>query len=146
MKSPNIKEEILKTLETNPIVESACKKHGISRQTFYRWQKEDADFKQKVEEIIMISHDSITDMAESQLFKKISEGNMPAIRLRLITHSDRYRPRTEKRQTQIEDEIKKAQDEISFQELISRPVDTTNMDPKLLERIRERRRLKLEGS
>lgn len=134
-----IKKEILKTLENNPIVESACKKHGISRQTFYRWQKEDPDFGRKVEEIIMISHDSITDMAESQLFKKISEGNMAAIGLRLKTHSDRYRPRTEKRQTQMEGEIKKAQDDISFQELISRPVDTANMDPKLLARIRQRR-------
>lgn len=134
-----IKKEILKTLENNPIVESACKKHGISRQTFYRWQQEDAKFKQKVEETILYSHDSITDMAESQLFKKITEGNMPAIRFRLSTHSDRYRPRTQKRQTPREDELKRAQDDISFQEMISRPIDTTNMDPKLLARIRQRR-------
>lgn len=139
-----IKKEILKTLEINPIVESACKKHGISRQTFYRWQQEDAKFKQKVEETILFSHDSITDMAESQLFKKISEGNMAAIGLRLKTHSDRYKPQTNKKS--VRKEIEKPRDDVSFQELISRPVDTTNMDPKLIARLHERRRQRLEDS
>lgn len=57
------------------IVTPACKEVGISRETFYRWLKEDPDFKNRVKDI-----DEYTlDFVENQLLKKIKDGNDKAI-------------------------------------------------------------------
>jgi len=47
-----------------------CKTVGISRETFYRWLKEDPKFKAKIEEV----DESNIDFAETTLLKNIREG------------------------------------------------------------------------
>lgn len=54
------------------IVTTACNKVGISRETHYRWLREDADYKTAVEGIADIA----LDFAESQLHKQISSGEV----------------------------------------------------------------------
>ena len=70
-----LKKGMIEALEkTLGIVSSACKMVGISRETHYRWMREDEEYKVKATEI-----DNMTlDFAESQLHKQIAEGNTSA--------------------------------------------------------------------
>jgi predicted DNA-binding transcriptional regulator AlpA len=68
-KKEHIKKKMLiESLENSlGIVSTACSKVNISRSSFYKWYKEDEDFRKKVDEI-----DSVKlDFVESQLFKNI---------------------------------------------------------------------------
>lgn len=70
------KEKVLEALEKSlGIVSAACKEVNITRETYYRWLKEDDHFKQKVHEI----HELQGDFVEHQLFKKIKEGSERSI-------------------------------------------------------------------
>ena len=53
------------------IVTSACKAVGISRETHYRWLREDESYKQSVEDLANVA----LDFAESQLHQQIKGGN-----------------------------------------------------------------------
>lgn len=70
------KENVLKALEKSlGIVTPACKEAGISRDAFYRWIKEDPEFKKAVDEV----NEMQGDFVENQLFKKIKEGSERSI-------------------------------------------------------------------
>lgn len=76
MKTEQKKKKLLQALERSlGIVTPACKEAGLSRETFYRWCREDADFKKKADEI----QDVTLDFAENQLLKKIKEGSERSI-------------------------------------------------------------------
>lgn len=70
------KKKVLKLLEeSRGIVSYACKNGGIARETFYRWCREDKDFKQAVDDI---SEENI-DIVESKLLNKINDDDLTAI-------------------------------------------------------------------
>lgn len=74
-KTKKQKKDILNALESSlGIVTTACKNIGISRETFYRWMREDNEFERQVKDIENIS----LDFAESQLLKQIKDGNVTA--------------------------------------------------------------------
>lgn len=57
------------------IVTNACKQVGISRQTHYKWLREDFDYAKACKDI-----DNVTlDFAESKLHEQIFEGNVASI-------------------------------------------------------------------
>lgn len=65
------KVAIIEALEKSlGIVTDACNEVDIARSTFYKWYKEDEDFKAKVDSV----EDMALDFAESQLHKQIQEG------------------------------------------------------------------------
>ena len=68
-KKEHIKKKMLiESLENSlGIVSTACSKANISRSSFYKWYKEDEDFRKKVDEIDNVK----LDFVESQLFKNI---------------------------------------------------------------------------
>lgn len=67
------KKAMIEALEKSlGIVTTACKSVGISRETHYRWLREDEDYKKEVESIADIA----LDFAESQLHKQISIGEV----------------------------------------------------------------------
>ena len=69
------KDDVLRTLEQAlGVVTTACRSAKISRDTFYRWMKEDAEFARQVEDINEIA----LDFAESQLHQQIKDGNTSA--------------------------------------------------------------------
>ena len=69
------KKSMLEALEKSlGIVTSACKSVDISRETHYRWLREDAEYKAAVESL----SDVALDFAESQLHKQIKDGNSTA--------------------------------------------------------------------
>lgn len=47
------KELIIQQLTKTPIVEVACKKVGVSRASYYRWLKDDPEFKEESEKALM---------------------------------------------------------------------------------------------
>lgn len=70
------KEKLLDSLkECSGIVTFACEKVGLSRQTFYRWYREDAEFKERADAINELQ----IDIAEASLLKKIQKGDTTAI-------------------------------------------------------------------
>ena len=73
----NKKEKLLKALqETQGLIYHACKKAGnISRSTYYRYLKEDAEFAKAVEDI----KEAQIDYVEGQLIKNISDGKETSI-------------------------------------------------------------------
>ena len=71
-KIQHTKKALLESLEKSlGVVTTACKQVGIDRTTFYRYYKEDKDFKSKVDDLSNVAK----DFAESQLFKQIQGGN-----------------------------------------------------------------------
>lgn len=69
------KKALVEALEKSlGVVSTACKAAGISRDTHYRWLKEDPDYKAQVEELSEVA----IDFAESHLHKLIKDGNPAA--------------------------------------------------------------------
>lgn len=69
------KKKILEALEKSfGIVTTACKVVGVGRTQFYQWLKDDAEFKEQVDDLQNVT----LDMAESQLHKQILDGNTTA--------------------------------------------------------------------
>jgi hypothetical protein len=85
------KERLIIAMEKNlGIVTAACKEVGVSRDRFYTYYKEDPAFKAAIDEI----DDYTTDYVESQLFKKIKQGDRASI-LFYMKHKGRKRGYTE---------------------------------------------------
>jgi hypothetical protein len=71
-KIQHTKKALLEALEKSlGVVTTACKQVGIDRSTFYRYYKEDEEFKIEVDDLSNVA----IDFAESQLFKQIQDGN-----------------------------------------------------------------------
>ena len=75
-KSRHIKKEaLLKALEQAlGVVTVACKKSDIPRSTYYKWLKDDVEFRKQVQEIENVA----LDFAESQLHNQIQKNNTAA--------------------------------------------------------------------
>ena len=70
------KQKVIEALERSlGIVTPACKEVGISREIFYKWYRQDDEFKRSVDDINEIA----LDFAENQLLKKIKEGSERSI-------------------------------------------------------------------
>lgn len=96
-KSDILKANLLTALEKNlGVVTTACKSVGCSRETFYKYCKDDEEFKSKVEDINNVT----LDFAESQLHKQIMDGNTTATIFYLKTKGKKrgYVERTEVQQ------------------------------------------------
>lgn len=55
-------------------ISKACKAIGLSRQAIYNWMKDDAEFKDSVDNI----NEYIIDEVENHLFSQIKEGSTAA--------------------------------------------------------------------
>lgn len=85
---------LLEQLRTIPNISLACEKVGLSRNTVYRWCKEDTVFKERLDEAIADGTESICDLAESKLITHINNGNLRAIQYWLDNNKKTYiRPR-----------------------------------------------------
>lgn len=74
-KNDTRKKAMIEALERSlGVVTSACKNVGISRETHYRWMREDDQYKKDVLELENVA----LDYAETQLHKQIKGGNTSA--------------------------------------------------------------------
>lgn len=70
------KKKLLDALEKHlGIVTPACKEAGLSRETFYKYYREDPEFKAAVDDL----NEMTLDFAEGELLKKIKEGSERSI-------------------------------------------------------------------
>lgn len=70
------KKAVINAMEKSMgIVTQACKLADISRETFYRWMREDDEF----QELVTQASEQAKDFVESKLYEQISEGNVPSI-------------------------------------------------------------------
>jgi len=67
------------------VVTTACKKVGVDRTTYYRYYRDDEDFKNAVDDVENIA----LDFVESQLHKQIKEGSTAATIFYLKTKGKR---------------------------------------------------------
>ena len=90
MRNRDIRNKILEILSETPLVNYACKKVGISRMTFYRWKKDNLDFRKEAERLLLLGRENVGEMAEAALIKNIKDGKMDAIRFFLQNNDSRY--------------------------------------------------------
>ena len=79
LKQDKNKKAIIEKLKQSPIIQIACKKVGIGRATYYRWRKQDKEFRKLADKAIYEGILLINDMAESQLISSIKDKHMTGI-------------------------------------------------------------------
>lgn len=88
--------QLLKELETTPIISVACKKVGIPRATVYRWMQADEQFASEIHDYKSRGTDLINDIAESQVIRGVKEGKQGFVFFWLRHNHDNYGPRSVK--------------------------------------------------
>ncbi|MEN9551959.1 MAG: hypothetical protein RI935_336 [Candidatus Parcubacteria bacterium] len=95
MKKNKVQDQFLEELAKVPIVQVACEKCRLSRNSVYRWRKEDKTFEKKMDEALASGVAFVNDMSESQLLTLIKEKNYSAISFWLRHRNDNYKDRIE---------------------------------------------------
>lgn len=95
MKKDKVKDSFLGELKKIPIVQVACEKVGISRQSVYRWKREDEQFRKEMEQALVEGEALVNDMTESQLLTLIKEKNWSAISFWLRHRNPRFKDKVE---------------------------------------------------
>lgn len=84
--------KVLEYLEESGNISSACKRAGISRQTFYNWYEE-RPFRVQADEAIGLGKSFVNDLAHNHLIRKINEGDAGLIKFQLASCHPDYQPR-----------------------------------------------------
>jgi predicted DNA-binding transcriptional regulator AlpA len=95
MKKNKFQDQFLIELAKIPIVQVACEKTDLSRNTVYRWRKEDKEFEKKMDQALADGVALVNDMSESQLLTLIKEKNFPAVRFWLNKRHPAYKDKVE---------------------------------------------------
>jgi len=95
MKKSKLQNQFFEELAKVPIVQVACEKTGISRNSVYRWRKEDKTFASKMDKALAEGVALVNDMSESQLLTLIKEKNWSAISFWLRHRKDNYKDKIE---------------------------------------------------
>ena len=91
MKKKRVRDKFLKELEKIPIVQVACERVGVSRQTVYRWRGEDPEFQLHMDHALNEGEALLNDVSESQLFALIKDKSFSAIRYHLSKRHPKYK-------------------------------------------------------
>jgi hypothetical protein len=70
---------IISTLEEGHTVTAGCKRAGVSRQLFYRLCKSRTEFRKKVDQAKALGNDTLDDLAQTMLNKKMKDGHWQAL-------------------------------------------------------------------
>lgn len=112
MKKNKLQNQFFDELEKVPIILVACEKVGLSRNSIYRWRKEDSVFAKKMDESLARGVDFVNDMSESQLLTMIKEKNWPAISFWLRHRNNNYKNRIEITNKEDKEELSPSQAKI----------------------------------
>ena len=85
-------DKLLEFLAESGNVSFACKRAGVSRDTYYRWRYEDM-FAAQADIAIASGKEFVNDLAHSQLIRNIQNGDMSAIKFQLGNCHDDYLPK-----------------------------------------------------
>lgn len=117
MKKNKYQNQFLEELARIPIVQVACEKTGLSRNSVYRWRKEDFVFAKKMDESLADGVALVNDMSESQLLNLIKEKNWPAISFWLRHRNENYKNKLEVTTKEDIEELTPAQAKVVKQAL-----------------------------
>lgn len=95
MKKDRMAELFLEQLRKIPIIQVACEKVDVSRNTVYRWRKEGPEFAKAMDEALADGEAVVNDMSESQLLSKIKNGEWPPIAFWLRKRHPKFKDRLE---------------------------------------------------
>ena len=95
MKKNKLQDQFFVELTKVPIVQVACEKTGVSRNSVYRWRKEDKAFSKKMDQSLADGVALVNDMSESQLLTLIKEKNYSAISFWLRHRNYNYKDKIE---------------------------------------------------
>ena len=95
MKKNKTQNQFFEELRKVPIVQVACEKTGLSRNSIYRWKKEDKEFSKEMDQAMADGVAFVNDMSESQLLTMIKEKNWSAISFWLKHRNDNYKNKIE---------------------------------------------------
>lgn len=113
----NLKKQFLEELRKVPIIQVACEKTGISRQTYYRWVKNSKEFEKQSEIAMKDGVQFVSDMSETQLLNLIKGGEFKAVSFWLKHRSDKYKQKLEVTTIEKDYELSGEQKEIIKQAL-----------------------------
>jgi len=117
MKSKATKQQFFDELKKVPIIQVACERTGISRQTIYRWRLDDKDFARGMDEAMTDGVAFVNDMSESQLLTMIKEKSWSAISFWLRHRNDNYKNKIEVTTKEDIEELSPSQQKIVKQAL-----------------------------
>ena len=90
MKKERVQHKFLDELRKIPIVQVACERVGLSRQSVYRWRTEDRDFKLQMDKALDEGEELLNDLCESQLLALVKDKHFQAIKYRLDKRHPKY--------------------------------------------------------
>lgn len=117
MKKNKFQDQFLDELRKVPIIQVACEKTGLSRNSVYRWRKEDKEFLKNMDTALIEGVALVNDMSESQLLTLIKEKNYPAISFWLRHRNDNYKNKLEITTKDDDEELTPSQAKIVRQAL-----------------------------
>ena len=117
MKKTKLQDQFFIELEKVPIIQVACEKTGVSRNSVYRWRKVDKAFCKKMDGALANGIALVNDMSETQLLTLIKEKNYSAISFWLRHRNDNYKDRIEVTTKEEKGELTKDQQKVIKQAL-----------------------------
>lgn len=112
MKKNKLQDKFFEELKNIPIVQVACEKTGVSRNSVYRWKKEDKSFSKKMDQAMSEGVSFVNDMSENQLLVLIKEKNWSAISFWLRHRNDNYKEKIEITTKEEDEQLTPAQKKI----------------------------------
>ncbi len=133
MKKDKVKDVFLAQLRKVPIIQVACEKVGISRNSVYRWKKEDPEFEQAMNTALEEGESLVNDMSENQLLVLIREKNWHAISFWLRKRNPKFKDRVEVEVAQKQEELTPEQESTVREALRLAGALTTNQTNRATE-------------
>lgn len=90
-----MKEKVLESLSESGNISYACRRAGISRETFYTW-KEERPFALKADNAIDLGKSFVNDLAHTHLIQNIQQNNMQAVKFQLEKCHPDYQTKKER--------------------------------------------------
>ncbi|MFA6523541.1 MAG: hypothetical protein WCS85_04210 [Candidatus Peribacteraceae bacterium] len=94
-KTTRDKAALIERLRKTPVIQIACEKTGTSRQTFYRWRRDDEVFASDADEALSAGKSLVNDLAESQLLSALKNGDPWSVQYWLRHHHADYSSKLE---------------------------------------------------
>ncbi|MEK7464088.1 MAG: hypothetical protein AAB610_03145 [Patescibacteria group bacterium] len=95
MKKNKVKDNFLAELRKIPIVQVACERIGVSRNSVYRWKNTDEIFSDEMDRALAEGEALVNDLTENQLLTLIKEKEWSAISFWLRHRNPKFRERVE---------------------------------------------------
>lgn len=132
MKKNKDREKFLEELKRIPIIQAAAEKSNLSRNTIYRWRKEDEKFRVEMDKSMEEGVEFVNDLSEVQLLSLIQNQDWRAISFWLRLRNPKYKSKVEIEgtiTTNYEISPEKKQKIQEFLQKFELPEITTNYQP-----------------